>query len=52
MMALKLAEQLVGRDKIDEIIKNVADFNSYPCDSAYILNVREKVNKLIKDNIK
>lgn len=52
MMALKLAESLVGRDKIDEIIKNVADFNSYPCDSAYILNVREKVNKLIKDNIK
>ena len=52
MMALKLAEKFAGREKIVEIINAVKDFNNYPYDAAYILNVRETVNKIIEENVR
>ena len=51
MMALKTLESYIGREKTMELITEVEEFRTYPSDAEYILNVRKKVNELIKSNI-
>lgn len=55
MRALKLCEQLCGRDYVMNLIEGDLDkpitFKEYPHDAAYILNLREKVNAAIAEKI-
>ena len=50
LRALKKAESLVGREKVLKLIDEYEDitFSSYPKGADYVLNLREKVNELIK----
>ena len=52
---MELAESLCGRDAVMAVIEDGIEpitFDSYPQEQEYILNMREKINKLIADNIK
>lgn len=53
MMALKLLESLVGKEAVVALIDEemTVDFNVYPKRTDYILELREKVNHMIKENI-
>ncbi len=53
MMALKLLESYIGKDEVLKVIEEETevDFNIYPRRASYLLDLREKVNKLIKDNL-
>ncbi|MBQ3225224.1 MAG: DUF4091 domain-containing protein [Clostridia bacterium] len=52
--ALRLCEELVGRDRVIELIDSLAGapitFSEYPADADYILKLREAVNLLIEEN--
>ena len=52
-MAFKLLEQKIGNAEVMKIIEadGKIDFNHYPLTAEYILNLREKINQLIKANI-
>ncbi|MBE6621595.1 MAG: DUF4091 domain-containing protein [Ruminococcaceae bacterium] len=54
--ALNLCEQLVGRDRVIELIDSLAGqpitFKEYPAEADYILKLREAVNALIAENVK
>jgi len=52
--ALKLCESLIGKEKTMELVEEgveVLDFMSYPKEEGYILKMRERINKAIKENI-
>ena len=54
IMALKLCEKLYNRDFVMNLIEDGIEpltFKQYPCRADYILNLREKVNKAIKEKI-
>lgn len=51
--ALKLCESLVGREKTMNAVEEGTEeftFMKYPRGEEYMLNMREKINKLIKEN--
>ena len=51
--ALKLCESLVGREKTLNAVEEGTEeftFSKYPRGEEYMLNMREKINKLIKEN--
>lgn len=54
--ALRLCEELVGRDRVIELIDSLAGqpitFKEYPAEAEYILKLREAVNALIAENVK
>ncbi|MDE5549642.1 MAG: DUF4091 domain-containing protein, partial [Clostridia bacterium] len=53
MRALQLAESLVGREKVLEILEEGIEpiaFNKFPHSDEWQLEVREKINSLIKQN--
>ena len=55
LRAMELAESLCGRDAVMAVIEDGIEpitFDSHPQEQEYILNMREKINKLIADNIK
>ncbi len=55
LRAMELAESLCGRDAVMAILEDGIEpitFDKYPQEQEYILNMREKINKLIADNIK
>lgn len=53
--ALELLSDLIGRDKVVELIEDIAGmkitFRDYPTNAYFIQILRRKVNKLIKENI-
>ncbi len=53
LMACKLLESYIGKDKVIEIIEREGEvtFNSYPEGSAYIIKTREMINSKIKECI-
>lgn len=54
LRAMELAESLCGRDAVMAVIEEGIDpitFDSYPHEQEYILSMRERINKLIADNI-
>lgn len=51
MMALKLLENRIGRDKVLKVIEDMEDFNVYPQSAEYILELRKMVNDLIKNSL-
>ncbi len=52
MRAFELASEYIGRDKVIEMIDEKTDitFRNFPKDAEFILNLREKINKIIKEN--
>lgn len=53
--ALKLCENLYGKDYVLKLIEEGIEpvtFNKYPRNDDYILNLREKVNKAVKEALK
>lgn len=56
MRALELLSSLVGKDKVNELIDDVAGmditFKDYPANAYFIQTLRRKVNKLIKEYIR
>ncbi len=51
MRALQMLEAKLGRKAAEEAIAEVERFDKYPRDAEYILNVREKINRLIESNL-
>lgn len=53
MRAMQLLESLCGRDAVTELIDSEGeiDFRTYPRSAEYILNLRERINKMIAENI-
>lgn len=55
MMALQTLENKAGKDKVDEFLANEAvrlkNFTDYPHEAEWLLETREKINALIKENI-
>ena len=51
MRALKLLESLSNRQTVDEMLEDIDGFTSYPRSSRYILQLREQINKKIKQMI-
>lgn len=53
LRALKKLESLIGRERTLEIAFQGSEltFKSYPHSGSYILSLRERINKAIKDNI-
>lgn len=52
MAALNALEKLVGREKAVSLIDRVVEFTDYPHDEKWMLETREKINLMIKENIK
>lgn len=54
LRAFRLAEKLIGREKVMSVIEENGEvtFKEYPKSDSQILTVREKINTLIKENIK
>ena len=52
MMAMQLLESKIGREKVVELIesKQPLKFTSYPRSAEWLLDTREKINQLIKEN--
>lgn len=48
--ALKLLESYIGEQKVAEILGNIT-FNTYPHDNSWLIDIRNKVNALIRENI-
>ena len=50
-MALKLLEDKIGKDEVLKLVMSECeiDFNHYPHSAEYILALREKVNKMLKE---
>lgn len=51
MMALQLLESKLGREKALEAVGEKLSFRDYPQDASWLLETREKINKLIKENM-
>ncbi len=53
LRALQLAEETVGREAVLKIVDSEGDikFNSYPKGNKYILELRDKINSIIKENV-
>ena len=51
LRALKLLEEKIGRSSVMELIEEVKDFRVYPSEAEYFLNIRKKVNELIRNCI-
>ncbi|MBS5725273.1 MAG: DUF4091 domain-containing protein [Clostridiales bacterium] len=53
MRAFALAEKLCGRQAVMDILESRGEitFKKYPTDQAFILETREKINRLIAENI-
>lgn len=53
--ALSLLASLIGKDKVHELIDEVAGmrvtFDKYPCGAFFIQTLRRRVNNLIKENL-
>ena len=54
LAALKLAEELCGRDAVLFLVdgEGAITFASYPRNSAYLLDLREKINEMIENALK
>ncbi|MEG2380718.1 MAG: DUF4091 domain-containing protein [Oscillospiraceae bacterium] len=49
MRAMQLLEKAIGKDAVLKIIEcDEITFKNYPCNSEYILNMRERINQAIK----
>lgn len=48
MRALELLESLTDRETVTELLKDVKGFDSYPRNSQYLVNLREEINRKIK----
>lgn len=55
MMALQTLENITGREKVLEFLEKEAvkplSFTEYPCSAEWLLETREKINAMIKENI-
>lgn len=51
LRALKLLESLTNRQTVLELLEQVKGFQEYPRSNAYILNLRETVNRMIQENL-
>ena len=53
LSALNRAESLCGRDAVLSVIDSEGEmtFASYPRESSFILEMREKINRMIEDKI-
>lgn len=51
LRALKLLESLTNRQTVLELLERVKGFREYPRSNAYILNLRETVNRMIQENL-
>jgi hypothetical protein len=49
MRALKLLESLTDRETVQELLEEIVGFKVYPRRSDYILQLRETVNRMIKE---
>lgn len=49
LRAMKLLESLVGRNDVLELLEEVKGFNAYPRNNTYILELREEINRRIKE---
>lgn len=48
LRALELLESLTDRETVTALLKDVEGFDSYPRDSRYLINLREEINRRIK----
>lgn len=48
MRALKLLETMAGKEIVIQMLEEVDGFTSYPRNSQYIVELREKINQMIK----
>ena len=46
--ALPLLERLVGRNAVESLLTEIADFETYPRVAEYYLHLRQKVNEKIE----
>ena len=55
MMALQTLENIIGREKVLEFLEKESvkplSFTEYPCSAEWLLETREKINAMIKENI-
>lgn len=53
MRAFALAEKLCGRQAVMDILESHGEitFKKYPCDQEFVLDTREKINRLIAEHI-
>lgn len=51
LRALELLESLTGREEVLALLEDVKNFDVYPRESAYILNLRETINRKIQENL-
>jgi len=51
MRAMKLLEELAGREEVLCLLEEIEGFKKYPRNSEYILNLREEINQRIKEKI-
>ena len=51
LRALKLLESLTDRQTVLGLLEQIQGFRDYPRNSAYILNLRETVNRMIQENL-
>lgn len=53
MRAFALAEKLCGRQAVLDVLESRGEitFKEYPCDQAFVLETREKINRLIAEHI-
>lgn len=49
MRALKLLESLTGREAVIALLEDAQAFDTYPRSSEYIIDLRETVNRMIKE---
>ncbi len=48
LRALKLLESRYGKEKVLELLKDIEGFRTYPRNSAYIVNLRETINDMLR----
>lgn len=52
MRALELLEKLTDRNMVDELLSDINRFDTYPRQSEFYIELRNKINKLILNNIR
>lgn len=51
MRAMKLLESLTDRQTVESLLTDLDGFDTFPKSNAYILNLREKINDLIREKL-
>lgn len=52
LRALKLLEELIGREAVLEMIRDVEDFTTFPNSNQYLVDLRERINRRIRSAVR